>query len=254
MSLQDLSNLNPHLTAEIEPLHPDLARCIRHSPIPVLSHWLIHQPFYTPFQNKWINAAYVHKMARYAEFLAAKEWPRLMFLVERPYRFDAFRKHMDQMSDAEYWENLGWVYRDSENIQESPFIPALLRSSRAGREHLMDEDSAKVFADLPDEITVYKGFKADYHWSEDFSFSLSKSTAEWFAHRFNPKGPRLLVATVSKADVIGYMDQRGESEILADPERVLPGEITLLRAKGQAHRAPGLVHQFVNETGAERSA
>lgn len=215
------------------PLHPDLEACRRDGGIlPFVSHKLIHQP-YVFMLNKTLNASYEHKRGRYAEYLAAKKWHSLLFLVERPYRLQEFFEQQHLMSNEDYWENLGWVYRDSESVNQY-FVPSLLRSTRPCRERLMDEDSAAEFAAMPDEITVFKGYHKGYEWDSDFSFSTSKATAEWFARRFNRPAPKVLTARVKKTDVIAFMCQRGESEILADPALVEILEIQKLRAKSNS--------------------
>ena len=218
------------MTEELPPLHPDLEACRVDNPFAFVCHRLIHQPYH-PMLTKHMNDSFEHKKRRYAEFLAAKKWHSLLFLVERPYRLDEFHNLQDQMSDEDYWENLGWCYRDSENLHQIPFLADLLLSDRPCRERLMDQESAAELAAMPEEITVFKGFHRGYKFDGDFSFTLSPKTAEWFARRFNRPAPKVLTGLVKKEDVLAYMDQRGEKEILVEPHLVDIRSIKSMRAR-----------------------
>ena len=215
---------------EFPPLHPDLEACRVDNWLPFVCHRLIHQPYH-PFLTKHMNDSYEHKKLRYAEYLAAKKWESLLFLVEKPYRLDEFRLQQDQMTDEEYWENLGWCYRGSENLHQVPFLADLLLSDRPCRERLMDPESAAEFAAMPEVITVYKGFHRGYRYDDDYSFTLSPKTAEWFARRFDRPAPKVLTGLVQKGDVLAYMDQRGEKEILIEPCLVDVQKVKNLRVR-----------------------
>ena len=50
------------------------------------------------------------------DYLNEDNYLGVIYVHERPYRFSAFEKYIDHMTDKEYWENLGSVYTDSESI------------------------------------------------------------------------------------------------------------------------------------------
>ena len=97
---------------------------------------------------------------------------------------------------TEWWES--WYYL----LKPSMFNGKLLRDTHM--DFMMDNDELKVFNDLPNKFTVYRGiayvteeedqerhmndlgiFEEDYgrnEW-ESFSWTLSKEKAEWFANR-----------------------------------------------------------------------
>lgn len=230
-----------------EPLHPDLQECLcLGGPFPMLSHPLMHVPYFSPIENKMMNKMYAQKLKAKEEFLASKKWDRLLYLIERPYRFDAFSEYQDQMSDKEYWSNLAWVYYDSENIHEFDFIPELLLSDRPGREHMMTESGQQTLAEMPETVTVYKGFNSSCAWDGDFSFTTEKKVARWFAKRFGIPGPKILIGTILKSDILAYLDGRGEFEILAQPEKVTVTTIRHLKRDPSKATTGGEIFKLLN--------
>ena len=55
----------------------------------------------------------------------------------------------------------------------------LLRSDRPERYAIMTENERAVLADLPDEVTVWRGDTDDPGWS----WTLKREVAEWFARQ-----------------------------------------------------------------------
>lgn len=217
----------------VEDLHPDLARCVRRATRigDVLHHPLIVQTFYTPQLNAVLNEGYRQKVAALEESLALKEWYSYVFLHERPYRWEAFARVAEKIeSDQDYWHLLGHVWRDSENIHEvRDLVGVLVGVPRPGRaEHLTDENGRKLYAALPDEFKIYRGYVPP---GDRFglSWTVSPTVAAFFARRFGKLGS-VVTATCRKRDVIAVLCGRGESEIVVDPAD-LPVIRTLARPR-----------------------
>lgn len=66
-------------------------------------------------------------------------------------------------------------------------------------------------------ITVYHG---STEVGDDFSWSLSRKVAQWFANRFGNNGS-VEKGRVAVEDIVDYLDSRGESEVLILPKDVL---------------------------------
>ena len=72
----------------------------------------------------------------------------------------------------------------------------------------MPKEDRRVFRDLPDELTIYRGVGAKDEetaefFAEGFSWTLNRDKAEWFAQRNSVEGKSYLeTMRVSKGDVI----------------------------------------------------
>ena len=97
-----------------------------------------------------------------------KEWSKLTFLIERPYRFEFFYWLAIEMEVEVPSTLLYDVWTDTENpsINRSYFVEAFQKLSCPNKG--IDDDDKKEFADLPNEFEVYRGVEQG---------SLKKSTA-----------------------------------------------------------------------------
>ncbi|MBR9804656.1 hypothetical protein GYB59_24495 [bacterium] len=109
------------------------------------------------------------------------------------------------------------VYRRLEvHSSDIYLIAGMLRNPRPGRQHLMDEEERQFLAELPDEITIYRGY--DFN-QQGWAWTLNPEKAEFFARRATFFWSESFVATaVAKTnDVIAYIGSREEDEIVIDP-------------------------------------
>lgn len=148
--------------------------------------------------------------------------------IERPYRLDTlYRMGLTGYFDEEpnsYWQALAYCWTDSE-IDESDAIWAkTLDIKIPNRSSIMTKEDRAVFDALPDTIEVYRGIHADCEDSayqaciSGHSWSLSKDIARKFALRLAVgTGSWIAKATIRKDDVIAYLGQRGEEEIVVPP-------------------------------------
>ena len=91
---------------------------------------------------------------------------------------------------------------------------------RAKSELLMDEEEFKVFTELPDTITVFRGVtdfnKKNY---KGLAWSRELRVATWFAGRFGEHGT-VYRATIDKQYVLAYFGGRNEAEVVVDPRHL----------------------------------
>ena len=195
-----------------------------------LYHPLLHEPLgvrqYAPtYLKQW----YEEKRGLADKFIAEKKWAQYLFLIEKPYRAPALAEIQDQMTDAEYWEHLSWVWTNSEsNCMDKKVWKRLLSSPRPESHKMMTEDEQKFLASLPDRITVYRGFKARGRIGgrsmlsnrKGRSWTLSREKAEWFTNitfgiGLGEKKPHMVRSlSVNKSEVLAYLNDRDEQEIL----------------------------------------
>lgn len=202
-----------------EELHPDLKPWLVNTKGlgRMLKHPLVFEHMFDLKRCARINKAYLYKKEAVEKAIAEKDFNRAIWWYERPYRMQTFIELMDEMSHEEYWDILGSIWTDSENLwQYNSFLGMLLHSKRPGREHMMDEEERTFLSALPDEFSIYRGHQGKRN-RNGWSWSLSYGKAKWFGFRFSQKGAAVARATVKKSDVIAYLDGRNEFEIVVDP-------------------------------------
>ncbi|MDE2095761.1 MAG: hypothetical protein KGL39_00770 [Patescibacteria group bacterium] len=206
-----------------EELHLELSLCIEDDDRlnwPVLKHPLVFAVPYASEMNAIYNAQLEHKKQALIEAKKDKEWSSYVFLHERPYRFQAFSKIQNNLTDVDYWDLLGGIWTDSENLWQIPQLSQLLECSRPKQEHFMDQTERQFLNDLPDEFVVYRGHQGRNR--RGWSWSLSAGKAAWFVRRFAGiyRDGKVARGLVKKEDVIGFLNGRHEFEIVVPPTKV----------------------------------
>lgn len=218
-----------------EDLHPDLVPHLHDGPVgQMLHHPLIINIIHHEMDNARSNAFYLRKREAVEKALAEGDYERYVFLHERPYRLNAFLDAIERgaAEDAtQYWDILGGIWTDSENIHEHyEDWEFLWDYDVPGREQVMNEQEREALAALPDKLEVYRGI-GHKEYVDGFSWTVDKDKAIWFARRFAGTGgrqPYLVTGTVSKEDVLAHFLGRGEAEIVALPEHVQDKKVTKL--------------------------
>lgn len=88
----------------------------------------------------------------------------------------------------------------------------------ADKEILMNPAERAIYDSLPDSVTAYRGCKSA-KGIKGLSWTLSRDVAEFFKDRFG-KG-KLYQAQINKADVIAYLNDRDEHEVIVDYRKLL---------------------------------
>lgn len=200
-------------------LHPELAAyLVKMDHFEALQHPLVYSVPYHPMMNNHHNQRYEMLKAGIADSLKQEKPFRYVFQHERPYRLNAICDYIDKknIKAGDYWELVGAVWSDSENIwQNLPIWRRLLRSERPSKFRFMDEDERKALKELPSQLTVYRGCVSGLN-ENGLSWTLDKDKATWFSARFQTKGqhPTVLTKTIRRRDVFAYLTGRNESEII----------------------------------------
>jgi hypothetical protein len=201
----------------------------------MLRHPLLYSysaPLYPGVANKQVGL----KQDAINDALRRKRWYSAICLFERPYRADALMMiaSTHRIVGADYWELVGSVWTDSENIwQHTDEWKAIFHSRRKHREMVMDEDERAELASLPSTlpIIVYRGCKEHVN-EQSLSWTTNPDTAIWFATRFASTGshrgngqPLVLVGRVMRDDVLALFNGRGESEIVSERVEIIEREL-----------------------------
>lgn len=121
-----------------------------------------------------------------------------------------------------------WVMSENPNGDVNvPLSLAVKWFKQADKTMLMDAEEYKVYSELPDTLTVYRGVAVGRN-PQGLSWTMDRDKAEWFAHRFDRNGTTgyLQSATIKKEDVLAYFNSRNEEEIVVSvKENVLVTEV-----------------------------
>lgn len=139
----------------------------------------------------------------------------------------------DIEDDALYWELLSdtWTRTEAPSA-DAALWRALLAGDRPRREAMMTAEERDALAAMPEVLTVYRGAgHPDY--ADGLAWTLDRGRAAWFAGyaplalarswvpgRVRSGEPVLATGTVARGDVIAYLTERQEAEVLVLPSAV----------------------------------
>jgi hypothetical protein len=199
----------------MEILHSDL---VRYAYDGMICHPLVYAPLTKDVSH--INQVYLHKKDAVAKAKANRDWSTYVFHHERPYRFPALiaaaKKGLKE-KPFEFWALVGRVWRDSENIhQHLKDWKQLWETAIEGRRACMSDEDIRIFDGLPEQIEVWRG-TSHKRGLAGLSWTLDREKAVWFGQRFCSESCVALLAkgTVEKDDVLAYLGERDEREIIS---------------------------------------
>ena len=148
----------------------------------------------------------------------AHDYEGYLDCVERSMQPEWFAKDAEQYTDPQYWRLLRGTYMGQRFTHHNrDLFDELFRAERPGKEHLMTGEERGVLAELPDVLTVYRGF-GDDDYTDGFAWTLHRPAAIWYAHWDRQADwPRVLVGKVRKQDVWAYLSG---GDVLLPPEAV----------------------------------
>jgi len=134
-------------------------------------------------------------------------------LIEKQFFDDEFVTIIDsnkiEVTDEEYWNLvlLNWRRQEFNSSGNRKKNWIKIFSHRKPIESLT--------AEVPDKFTAFRAGKPD-----GFSWTLDKSTAEWFHNRFKSQFGNIpfLTQSFTKEDVVFYTNARGEQEVVIIPK------------------------------------
>lgn len=221
MNLNSIDELNELMIKE-EAVCDELAPYVMEDPRfgKMLKHPLMFVIIgFDPNRSGLWNRQFHEKKKMIAQWEEEGLHDRALWMYERAHRLEYFSKIASKLDDQKYWEMLGHIITDSENLwQYLSLLKVMLAMPRPGKQFMMDDNEKKALAKLPDEIQIWRG--CIWKNRNGLSWSINKTKAIWFATRFGTKKPMLHSGTVNKSDVIAYFTGRGEDEILVLPNRI----------------------------------
>jgi hypothetical protein len=179
----------------------------------MLRHPLVYQVW---IFNAWTaNKLYKVNSERLDEALAEGNYATAVWVHERPYRVEFLGQLYDTgLIDAKFLrQHLPGIYADTENAWQTPKTLELFKIAFAQGGTLFDDEAP---VKLPSSFTIYRGAQAGIA-EISYSWSRSLKIATWFSIRYGRENAVLHRARISVADVLAYLNNRGEKEIVADP-------------------------------------
>ena len=145
----------------------------------------------------------------------------IYMLLNPPYALTFLKLASPYLSRKDFSEILASAWINCEAPHNDPELnkaDLLSMFKSADPKALMEDDEYEQLQELEDTLTVYRGvtsYNADN--TKALSWSLSKETAEWFAHRFNQDGT-VYEAQIDKEHIFAVFNGRNESEVVLDPQ------------------------------------
>ena len=148
-----------------------------------------------------------------------RDWDQYLALQDHGSRLYAFVRIEARLDGPDYWRLFREVWTMTELPHlEGDLVPALLGKHPEDRRAIMAEAERAYLDGLGEVLRVYRGVGSrDY---KGVSWTLDHGRAVWFAQRFPGSDPCVLHGHITKADVIAYLTDRQEDEILCLPECV----------------------------------
>ena len=144
-------------------------------------------------------------------------------LINKPYMLAFIKYGKPYLSEQDLGQILScaWILNETPNKDPNMSKRELVSTFKAvSLEYLMDEEELQQYRELDDTVTIYRGvtsYNADN--VKALSWTLSRETAEWFAHRFDEDGT-VYEAKIDKKHICALFTGRNESEVIVDPKQL----------------------------------
>lgn len=136
-------------------------------------------------------------------------------LIRPAYRLTFF-KHINQyLSNKDFAEILAlcWSAHGGTEIPEAE-LEAWFK--KADKNFLMSKREQKIFNELPEQVTVYRGVRSP-ECKYGFSWTLDKDIAFWYSDGCEGGQACVYECVADKKDVCSYFNTRNEAEIVIAP-------------------------------------
>lgn len=148
------------------------------------------------------------------EIISRKNVYSVFSFIRPAYRMTFFKDVNQYLSNKDFAEMLAvsWAAHGGTEIPEAE-LEAWFK--KADKNFLMSKKEQKIFSELPDQVTVYRGVSPQYKYS--LSWTLDKQVAYWYADKYKSKEACVYECTVEKKNILCYFDTRNEAEIVLLP-------------------------------------
>lgn len=162
---------------------------------------------------------------RYLNAYENKKFNQLLFLCPTPLKMELFFKMMASKKIEHPYELFIDVYTGAEYDFDKFGIDLITEIYNKRTESELLEFKERI-KDLPDNVTIYRG-EGDIRRELEtcYSWTLDENVANFFATRHSQERARILKGTIAKEDILDYLTDRNEEEILVNPINIKDVEI-----------------------------
>ncbi len=149
---------------------------------------------------------------------------QIYMMVNNSYGLTFLKYAEPYLSQEDFSHILGsaWVMCEAPHNDPNLGVSKLIAMfEKADPALLMDEDEYATYRAMEDTMTVYRGVTP--HNAKNIralSWTTSRETAEWFAHRFGEEGT-VYEAQIEKAHIFAYLSDRSEAEVILNPRYLI---------------------------------
>lgn len=192
--------------------------------IPIIAHHPFTQNVFTSINGDEVLdlslSGYEDKWKRsLSTIIDDSNYSSICMMIVSPYKMLFLKYIIDYLSPKEigeylsnYWSCVEFPSRDV-NVSILEMVNFF---KKADKRYLMSEEEYKVYENLPDIVTIYRGISDKrYSRKKSLSWTLDRKTAEWFSTRFNSKEGVVLEKKVHKDDILCYFSNEKECIVYA---------------------------------------
>ena len=145
-----------------------------------------------------------------------KQYERLFFMIDKRITLDFYISSFDDIPDDQKYDCFEDIYSRSEygfsNMDKDFFLNIFKYKPKVDlSENIKPDDNGLV--------KIYRGQNTkSTPYQKAFSWTIDKEKAIFFATRFDKYGGELYEAMVKFEDILAYIDRRGESEVIINPD------------------------------------
>ena len=145
------------------------------------------------------------------EYLSIKDYLSLFDHLDKKVLIPIYIRDFEQIPDKIKYDCFIKVYQRSECGFEQ-FTPEFINTVFSFAIYSYDRIE-RLNKLKKNEYLIYHGINYTYNPHDDYSWTLSKKVAKWFAYRFGGKG-EVISKIIKINDIIDYLTSRDEEEIL----------------------------------------
>lgn len=164
------------------------------------------------FNNFHIKERIVQQGKLHEKCIKNDEYDKLFWLIEKPLRFKKYQELFNQIPDNQKYEVFKDIYVSSEygfNKLPKKFLKEIFKYNNSNKNWFKEN-----------VITIYRGEDTkSTSYTEAYSWTINEKIAFKFANRFGNEGS-IYMGKVEQKDILDYIEDRGESEVLVYPENV----------------------------------
>jgi len=149
------------------------------------------------------------------KYISKKQYDKLFFLIEKKIALDFYIESFENIPDEQKYECFEDIYIRSEygfsKLNKDFFLNIFKYKPKEDFRKILKVDSSGL-------VKIYRGQNTESTpYQKAFSWTTSKEKAKFFATRFDSDNGKLYEAIIKCEDILAYIDQRGESEVIVDP-------------------------------------